>query len=171
MQWQNANNPQVLTLYAHDGTSIDVNGNSSGEIANMTTKLAYVEDIFKKSVDLYHNNNAHNYFYHTNIGGFYCLSNSSQSLGGKTIQYTEDIMPSVVDYVQTRGEDASLGVVLMNFADKQPGSGAEYGCDGLIQTIIYNNFSFALRKKTGTTTSARSEYVTRMSSDENQWDE
>lgn len=171
MQWQNVNNPQVLTLYAHDGTSIDVNGNSSGEIANMTTKLGYVEDIFKKSVDLYHNNNAHNYFYHTNIGGFYCLSNSSQSLGGKTIQYTEDIMPSVVDYVQTRGEDASLGVVLMNFADKQPGSGAEYGCDGLIQTIIYNNFSFALRKKTGTTTSTRSEYVTRMSSDENQWDE
>lgn len=171
MQWQNANNPQVLTLYAHDGTSIDVNGNSSGEIANMTTKLGYVEDIFKKSVDLYHNNNAHNYFYHTNIGGFYCLSNSSQSLGGKTIQYTEDIMPSVIDYVQTRGEDASLGVVLMNFADKQAGSGAKYGCDGLIQTIIYNNFSFALRKKTGTTTSTRSEYVTRMSSDENQWDE
>lgn len=156
MQWQNANNPQVLTLYAHDGTSIDVSGNSSGEIANMTTKLGYVEDIFKKSVDLYHNNTDHNYFYHTNIGGFYCLSNSSQSLGGKTIQYTKDIMPSVVDYVQTRGEDASLGVVLMNFADKQPGSGADYGCDGLIQTIIYNNFSFALRKKTSGTTPAAS---------------
>lgn len=156
MQWQNANNPQVLTLYAHDGTSIDVSGNTSGEIANMTTKLGYVEDIFKKSVDLYHNNTAHNYFYHTNIGGFYCLSNSSQSLGGKTIQYTKDIMPSVVDYVQTRGEDASLGVVLMNFADKQSGSGAEYGCDGLIQTIIYNNFSFALRKKPSGTTPAAS---------------
>lgn len=156
MQWQNANNSQVLTLYAHDGTSIDVSGNSSGEIANMTTKLGYVEDIFKKSVDLYHNNTDHNYFYHTNIGGFYCLSNSSQSLGGKTIQYTKDIMPSVVDYVQTRGEDASLGVVLMNFADKQPGSGADYGCDGLIQTIIYNNFSFALRKKTSGTTPAAS---------------
>lgn len=65
-------------------------------------------------------------------------------------------MPSVVDYVQTRGEDASLGVVLMNFADKQSGSGAEYGCDGLIQTIIYNNFSFALRKKPSGTTPAAS---------------
>lgn len=171
MQWQNADNPQVLTLYAHDGTSIDVPGNTSGEIADMTAKLGYVEDIFKKSVDLYHKNTAHNYFYHTNIGGFYCLSNSDESLGGKTIQYTKDIMPSVVDYVQTRGEDASLGVVLMNFADKQPGSGADYGCDGLIQTIIYNNFSFALRKKSGTTTPTRTEYVTRMSSNENQWDE
>lgn len=80
-------------------------------------------------------------------------------------------MPRVVDELQKRGEDASLGVVLMNFADKQAGSGADYGCDGLIQTIIYNNFSFALRKKTGTTTPTRSEYVTRMSSDENQWDE
>ena len=40
----------------------------------------------------------------------------------------------------------------MNFADKQARSGAQYGCDALIQTIINNNFTFALRKKASTTT-------------------
>lgn len=174
MYWGSTNNPEVLRMYAHDGTSIDADNNKEGEIDNMTKKMEYINTIFTKSVNMYHNNDAHNYFYHTNVGGFYCIHRAlgtSDANGGKTIQYTKDIMPQVVRELQTRGEDASLGVVLMNFADKQPGSGAEYGCDGLIQTIIYNNFSFALRKKSGTPTPTRTEYVTRMSSDENQWDE
>lgn len=161
MYWGKKNSGKVLTMYAHDGTSIDVDGNNKGEVDNLNTKLSYVKTIFNESVNKYKTNTAHDYFYHTNIGGFYCIDRDKTNIsddanGGKTIQYTKDIMPSVVDYVQTRGEDASLGVVLMNFADKQPGSGADYGCDGLIQTIIYNNFSFALRKKTSGTTPAAS---------------
>lgn len=161
MYWGNKNSGKILTMYAHDGTSIDVDGNNKGEVKDLNTKLGYVKTIFNESVNKYKTNTAHDYFYHTNIGGFYCIDRdptdiSDDANGGKTIQYTKDIMPSVVDYVQTRGEDASLGVVLMNFADKQPGSGADYGCDGLIQTIIYNNFSFALRKKTSGTTPAAS---------------
>lgn len=172
MYWGSTNNTSVLTMYAHDGTSIDHDGNNEGEMGSLDEKMGYINTIFTKSVDMYHNNEAHNYFYHTNIGGFYCVPRIIEnSEGGNTIDYTSEIMPRVVDELQKRGEDASLGVVLMNFADKQAGSGAKYGCDGLIQTIIYNNFSFALRKKPVTTTSARSEYVTRMSSDENQWDE
>lgn len=147
MCWQNINSTSVLKFYAHDATSIDYGGNTDGQVKNLDTKLSLVKDIFTTSVNKYKENTAHDYFYHTNIGGFYCLSDRDDSNGGHTIQYTKDIMPSVIDYVQTRGEDASLGVVLMNFADKRSGSGAEYGCDGLIQTIIYNNFSFALRKK------------------------
>lgn len=161
MYWGKKNSGKVLTMYAHDGTSIDVDGNNKGEVDNLNTKLSYVKTILNESVNKYKTNTAHDYFYHTNIGGFYCIDRDKTNIsddanGGKTIQYTKDIMPSVVDYVQTRGEDASLGVVLMNFADKQPGSGADYGCDGLIQTIIYNNFSFALRKKTSGTTTAAS---------------
>lgn len=156
MYWGSTNNPEVLRMYAHDGTSIDADNNNDGEIDNMTKKMEYINTIFTKSVDMYHNNDAHNYFYHSNVGGFYCIHRplgTSDANGGKTIQYTKDIMPLVVDELQRRGEDASLGVVLMNFADKQPESGKEYGCDGLIQTIIYNNFSFALRKAGGSTPS------------------
>lgn len=111
-----------------------------------------MKTIFSESVTKYKNNDAHNYFYYSNIGGFYCNSESNDSEGGNSIQYTKDMTPKIIDYVQRRGEDASLGLVMMNFADKQKKSGADYGCDGLIQTIIYNNFSFALRKKAGTTT-------------------
>lgn len=157
LYWETITTPQVLTMYAHDGTSIDVEGNSKGEIDNLSTKLGYVETIFNKSVDLYKANEAHNYFFHTNLGGFYCIdrllgSLTNDAAGGTTTQYTEDIMPSVTDFIQRRGQDASLGVVLMNFADKQADSGARYGCDALIQTIINNNFTFALRKKASTTT-------------------
>lgn len=156
MYWGSTNSPQVLRMYAHDGTSIDHNGNENGEIDNLDTKLGYVEDIFNKSVDLYKANDAHDYFFHTNIGGFYCLEKilgwGNDAAGGKTIDYTQDIMPSVTDFIQRRGQDAALGVVLMNFADKQADSGALYGCDALIQTIINNNFTFALRKKASTTT-------------------
>ena len=151
MYWGTTNNPQVLTMYAHDGTSINHNGNDSGQMKNLDEKLGYVETIFNKSVDLYKANDAHNYFFLTNIGGFYCAAKLIEnSGGGKTIDYTKAIMPSVTDFIQRRGQDASLGVVLMNFADKQAGSGAKYGCDALIQTIINNNFTFALRKKAST---------------------
>lgn len=171
MYWGSTNNGRVLTMYAQDATSIKVSGNCKGELADMSTKLGYMQTIFSESVNKYKENNAHDYLYYMNIGGFYCNSKSNDAEGGDVIKYTEEITPQIIDYVQKRGDDASLGLVMMNFADKQPGSGAKYGCDGLIQTIIYNNFSFALRKKPGTTTPTRTEYVTRMSSDENQWDE
>lgn len=159
MYWGTINNPQVLTMYAHDGTSINHNGNDSGEMENLDEKLGYVETIFNRSVDLYKANDAHNYFFHTNIGGFYCAAKLIEnSTGGKTIDYTQDIMEPVTDFIQTRGQDASLGVVLMNFADKQADSGAQYGCDALIQTIINNNFTFALRKKASTTTNYNATY-------------
>lgn len=152
LYWGSTNNGVVLTMYAQDATSIDVSGNNEGELPNLQTKLDYMKTIFSESVTKYKNNDAHNYFYYSNIGGFYCNSESNDSEGGNSIQYTKDMTPKIIDYVQRRGEDASLGLVMMNFADKQKKSGADYGCDGLIQTIIYNNFSFALRKKAGTTT-------------------
>lgn len=152
LYWGSTNKGVVLTMYAQDATSIDVSGNDKGELPNLQTKLDYMKTIFSESVTKYKNNDAHNYFYYSNIGGFYCNSESNDSEGGNSIQYTKDMTPKIINYVQRRGEDASLGLVMMNFADKQKKSGADYGCDGLIQTIIYNNFSFALRKKAGTTT-------------------
>ena len=151
MYWGSTNNGRVLTMYAQDATSIDVSGNDHGELPDMSTKLGYMKTIFSESVNKYKENDAHDYLYYMTIGGFYCNSNSNDSEGGDVIKYTKEITPQIVDYIQMRGTDASLGLVMMNFADKQGGSGADYGCDGLIQTIIYNNFSFALRKAGGST--------------------
>lgn len=156
MYWGSTNNGRVLTMYAQDATSIDVEGNDNGELPDMSTKLSYMKTIFSESVNKYKENDAHDYLYYMTIGGFYCNSKSDDSEGGDVIKYTNEITPQITDYIQKRGTDASLGLVMMNFADKQAGSGADYGCDGLIQTIIYNNFSFALRKKTSGTTPAAS---------------
>lgn len=152
MYWGSTNNGRVLTMYAQDATSIDNGLNERGELPNMTTKLDYMKTIFSESVNKYKSNDAHDYLYYMNVGGFYCNSISIDSEGGNVIEYTEEITPNIIDYIQMRGQDAALGLVMMNFADKQAGSGAKYGCDALIQTIINNNFTFALRKKASTTT-------------------
>lgn len=147
MYWGSTNNGRVLTMYAQDATSIDVDENDHGELPNMQTKFDYMKTIFSESVTKYQQNNAHDYLYYMNVGGFYCISDADDSEGGDVIKYTKEITPEIIRYVQMRGQDAALGLVMMNFADKQDGSGAEYGCDALIQTIINNNFTFALRKK------------------------
>lgn len=152
MYWGSTNNGRVLSMYAQDATSIDVDGNNHGELPNMQTKLDYMKTIFSESVNKYKSNDAHDYLYYMNVGGFYCISGSGDSEGGDVIKYTQEITPEIIDYVQMRGQDAALGLVMMNFADKQADSGAKYGCDALIQTIINNNFTFALRKKASTTT-------------------
>lgn len=152
MYWGSTNNGRVLTMYAQDATSIDNGLNERGELPNMTTKLDYMKTIFSESVNKYKSNDAHDYLYYMNVGGFYCNSISSDSEGGNVIEYTEEITPNIIDYIQMRGQDAALGLVMMNFADKQADSGAQYGCDALIQIIINNNFTFALRKKSSTTT-------------------
>lgn len=153
MYWGSTNNGRVLTMYAQDATSIDVDGNDWGELPDMQTKLDYMKTIFSESVNKYKNNDSHDFLYYMNVGGFYCNSHTNDSEGGDVIKYTEEITPEIVNYVQMRGQDASLGLVMMNFADKQEDSGVLYGCDGLIQTIIYNNFSFALRKANETSAS------------------
>lgn len=152
MYWGSTNNGRVLTMYAQDATSIDVDGNDHGELPNMQTKFDYMKTIFSESVTKYQQNNAHDYLYYMNVGGFYCISGADDSEGGDVIKYTKEITPEIIRYVQMRGQDAALGLVMMNFADKQSDSGAQYGCDALIQTIINNNFTFALRKKASTTT-------------------
>lgn len=152
MYWGSTNNGRVLTMYAQDATSIDVDGNDDGELPNMAAKLDYMKTIFSESVNKYKSNDAHDYLYYMNVGGFYCQRNSGDSEGGDVIKYTEEITPKIIDYIQLRGQDAALGLVMMNFADKQADSGAKYGCDALIQTIINNNFTFVLRKASSTTT-------------------
>ena len=49
--------------------------------------------------------------------------------------------------LQARTENASLGLIFLNFADRNENSGQLYRSDELIQTVIDNNFKFALRKR------------------------
>lgn len=116
-------------------------------------KIKYVNDVFNKSIEVY-NANIQGTWLMNDLGGY----NTAYSGQDRVIEVTKVLNPLAVDKLQDRPVNAGLGLIFMNYADKQAGSGKEYQSDWLIQTIIDNNFKFALRKRpssggeSGTTT-------------------
>lgn len=148
LYWGSPNSNQTgrpeMHWYYSEATHI---GNTN-EAADLATKKTQISTVFQESVDKYINGTGHNYWFMNDIGGCY-LS------GSPTIPtLTADLNNYAVQLLQERTQNASLGIVLLNYADKQADSGALYQSDWLIQTIIDNNFKFALRKASGTTNNA-----------------
>lgn len=145
LYWGSPNSNQTgrpeMHWYYSEATHI---GNPN-EAADLATKKNQISTVFQESVDKYINGTGHNYWFMNDIGG--CYSN-----GNPTIPtLTADLNNYAVQLLQERTQNASLGIVLLNYADKQENSGALYQSDWLIQTIIDNNFKFALRKASDTT--------------------
>lgn len=162
MTWGNPNSAAKLWWLYQEVTSVldpDENQNN-GYTAEATKaeKIADITAIFQKSVDAYNNDTDHKTWFMNDLGGYYCWETREWAI----IPYWEthidtkrlatDMNNLGVSELQNRTENAGLGLVYMNFADKQENSGALYKSDWLIQTIIDNNFKFALRKKGSTTT-------------------
>ena len=146
LYWGSPNSNQTgrpeMHWYYSEATHI---GNTN-EAADLATKKTQISTVFQESVDKYINGTGHNYWFMNDIGGCY-LS------GSPTIPtLTADLNNYAVQLLQERTQNASLGIVLLNYADKQENSGALYQSDWLIQTIIDNNFKFALRKASGSVT-------------------
>lgn len=148
LYWGSPNSNQTgrpeMRWYYSEATHI---GNTN-EAADLATKKNQISTVFQESVDKYINGTGHNYWFMNDIGGCY-------SSGSPTIpELTTDLNNYAVQLLQERTQNASLGIVLLNYADKQEDSGALYQSDWLIQTIIDNNFKFALRKASDTTNNA-----------------
>lgn len=148
LYWGSPNSNQTgrpeMHWYYSEATHI---GNTN-EAADLATKKNQISTVFQQSVDKYIYGTGHNYWFMNDIGGCY-------SSGSPTIPtLTADLNNYAVQLLQERTQNASLGIVLLNYADKQENSGALYQSDWLIQTIIDNNFKFALRKASGTTNNA-----------------
>lgn len=138
-----------LTINVSDVTY--VNSSSGNGNISLDDKVALVKSLFDESVTNYPNESvSRSNWYLNNLGGFYRTTEGGT--GGDTRTYATDMHNKVVDILQDRTENAAIGIVMMNFADKQGESGAKYKSDWLIQTIIDNNFKFALRKKPSSTT-------------------
>lgn len=151
LYWGSPNSNQTgrpeMHWYYSEATHI---GNSN-EAADLTTKKNQISTVFQESVDKYIDGTGHNYWFMNDIGGCY----STDYPGRTTIPVlTTDLNNYAVQLLQERTQNASLGIVLLNYADKQADSGAKYQSDWLIQTIIDNNFKFALRKASSTTNNA-----------------
>ena len=144
MRWGTSRNADSGTLkwFYHEATPVGYNNADGGEYGEPSgLKISNIEDMWKKSITYYTNNENHDMWFLNDIGGSYVNGGYSS---GETQQgvndWTEFIGPYATDLLQNRTADATLGIVLMNFADPaNPYSG------NLIQTIINNNFNFQLR--------------------------
>ena len=122
-----------------------------GGQTTLEDKKNYVNYMFESSIDSYQNNSAHDMWFMNDCGGSlvgdvtgdYVQGNYSRGESNAGVaDLTEEMGYYVTKLLQKRTEDATLGVVYVNFANPEnPYSG------NLIQTIINNNFSFQLRTR------------------------
>lgn len=161
-----ANSNAQLRWYYQEVTSVGTN-----QEATKQQKEDGIKHLFQESVDLYKYDNAHKTWFMNDLGGYYSDNGNINNRGTGIEALAEDMNDLGVQQLQKRTENAGLGLIFMNFADKQVNSGAKYKSDYLIQTIIMNNRKFQLRKKeTGGSTTTRTEYVTPLTASEG-WDE
>ena len=149
-----ANSNAQLRWYYQEVTSV-----GSGQEASREEKERGIKNLFEKSVDLYKNDTSHKTWFMNDLGGYYSDSGDINGRGTGQQALAMDMNDMAVDELQKRTENAGLGLVFMNFADMQPGSGPLYQSDWLIQTLIDNNFKFELRVKAASGTSYNASYT------------
>ena len=128
-----------LQWFYHEATSVGHN-NDGGE-ETYAQKIGNIEDMWKRSVDYYNSNSDHSMWFLNDLGG--CYVNGSYSSGESqdgVSAWTQEVGPYATRLLQNRTDDATLGIVLINYANPSN----EYS-GNLIQTIINNNFNFLLR--------------------------
>lgn len=140
LRWGAPQGDASLWTYYQEVTTVSKNNTPDYAEATKNQKLEWIKYLFTKSVDMYKNDNAHKTWFMNDLGGYYKENKSTTELATETNKVA-------VDELQKRTENAGLGLIYMNFADKQSTSGAKYKSDMLIQTIIMNNRKFQLRKK------------------------
>ena len=139
--WYENSNAQ-LRWYYQEVTSV-----GTGQEATRQQKEDGIKHLFQESVSLYKKDNSHKTWFMNDLGGYYSDSGDINNRGTGQQALAMDMNDMAVDELQKRTENAGLGLVFMNFADMQPGSGPLYQSDWLIQTLIDNNFKFELRVK------------------------
>lgn len=172
MSWGTASATNGLKLFYEDQTRL-ANGGFLDITKNDGTpddKKKNVAAVVQESVNQYVKNKEHNIWYLIDLGGFYTTAILNISIyNGEAA--AEELTPYFFKFFNTRTENASLGVVYMNFADNLADYGAKYGCDQLIQTIINNNFTFQLRTRgSDSKASAQTRGVSVGNDDPNSWD-
>lgn len=143
MRWgtsHNVNNGALLWFY-HEATSVGYNNNGGEETYDQ--KIGNIEDMWNRSVGYYNSNNDHSMWFLNDLGGCYVNGgySSGESQSGVNA-WTQEVGPYATRLLQNRTEDATLGIVLINYANPEN----DYS-GNLIQTIINNNFSFQLRTR------------------------
>lgn len=163
---ENSAGNSSLRWYYQEVTTVS-NSGSNAE-ATYQSKINAIEKQFAMGVDLY-NTAQHNTWLMNDIGG-----NKSDVRSGTTstaagnysngIQYSNgiefiaaELNQLCLNHILNREEKAGLGLIFMNFANRGE-TGQKFQSDLILQTIIDNNFMFALRKKSTTSGTTAANY-------------
>lgn len=143
MRWgtsHNVNNGALQWFY-HEATSVGYKNNGGEETYDQ--KIGNIEDMWERSIGYYNSNNDHSMWFLNDLGGCYVNGgySSGESQNGVN-DWTQEVGPYATRLLQNRTEDATLGIVLINYANPEN----QYS-GNLIQTIINNNFNFQLRTR------------------------
>lgn len=168
MPWGNPHNPAKLRWLYQEVTHVTHPNNNTCSArddyhynaeASDADKRSYIEALFNKSLEAYKNND-HRTWFMNDLGGNYSwcdkeyfhIWDNNHNVKSENISFTMNMNQLGIDILQKRTENAGLGLIFMNFANRNEDTGVKYKSDLLLQTIIDNNFKFALRKKGSTTT-------------------
>lgn len=158
MTWNNPNGTSDLTWLYQEVTSVtDPTRNTCNDGYNAEStyenKVARIKDLFSNSLAKY-KEGTHDTWFMNDLGGRYLYCDKNHLVSGTSHNekvdvkgLTKDLNQLGIDELQNRAENAGLGLIFMNFANRGT-TGQECKSDLLLQTIIDNNFKFALRKKT-----------------------
>lgn len=141
MRWGTSRNASAGTLqwFYHEATTV-------GTEELETDKIGNIQDMWDRSIEYYENNDDHSMWFLNDLGGSYASSSGGEYQQGVE-DWTKKIGPYATTLLQNRDADATLGIVLINYADP-----ANSYSGNLIQTIINNNFNFELRTDGSTQT-------------------
>lgn len=155
LRWGTSNHSVTSNLkwFYHEATSVGYKDNGGEE--TYSTKVANIKDMWDKSVAYYENNSDHSMWFMNDLGGCYVNGgyDSGESQDGVE-GWTQFVGPYATNLLQERTEDATLGIVLMNYANPDN----QY-TGNLIQTIINNNFNFQLRTSSASPENYNASYI------------
>ena len=134
LRWGTSNHNVTagMRFFYHEASSV-------GHEESAYDKENNIKDMWERSINYYKTNTNHDMWFMNDAGGYYWDSDNGETQAGID-NWTQYIGPIATEYLQGRTEDATLGIVLLNYADPDN----QYS-GNLIQTIINNNFSFQLR--------------------------
>ena len=143
MRWGTSNNVNsgALQWFYHEATSVGYDNNGGEE--TYAQKIGNIEDMWERSIGYYRDNIDNSMWFLNDLGGCYVngIYDSGESQDGVSA-WTQEVGPYATRLLQNRTEDATLGIVLINYANPD-----NEHSGNLIQTIINNNFNFQLRTR------------------------
>lgn len=142
LRWGTSNLSAPVSMYWY-GQELTACGTGFESQGTVEQKESYISQVFAEGVRVYQENAAHDTWLLNDLGGYYTNDNGEN----RVTRLTQDMNALGIRELQARTENASLGLIFLNFADRNENSGQLYRSDELIQTVIDNNFKFALRKR------------------------